>query len=223
MSFSFNQTQSRSGLCRFKKFISFYKPYRLLFAADVFCASVTTLTSLALPLCISFITNEALGPDISDAQAVFRTVGIMLAIIVIQAASGVFFDYKGHAMGAMMERDMREELFRHCQRLPVSFFDNEKTGSLMSRITSDLLNIAELFHHGPENLFIYLLSYVGAFVILFRIDARLSLVVFAFLPLMVIYTVFFQGRLMRVYRESREKIANLNAGLEDTLAGHKGC
>ena len=217
--------QGRSRYYRIKKFFSFYRPYRLLFAADISCASITTLVSLALPLCIRYITSEVLAAGSAGTAplvlgtVVFKTVALMLVLILVQTVSGVFFDNRGHAMGAMMERDMREELFRHCQRLPVSFFDGEKTGNLMSRITQDLFNLAELFHHGPENLFIYLSSYIGAFVILFHIDFRLTLVVFAFMPFMILYTVFFQGRLRRVYRESREKIADLNARLEDTLAG----
>ena len=213
-------TPNNPRLRRLRKFFSFYKPYRLLLAADISCASITTLVSLALPLCIRHVTSGVLGSGAGEASPlIFRTAALMFVLIVIQTACGVFFDNRGHAMGAMMERDMREELFRHCQRLPVSFFDKEKTGVLMSRITSDLLNLAELYHHGPENLFIYLVSYIGAFIVLFRIDPKLTLVVFAFLPFMILYTFFFQGRLRRVYRESREKIAALNARLEDTLAG----
>jgi ATP-binding cassette subfamily B protein len=223
MSFSGTQKENRRNQPRFhriKKFFSFYKPYRLLFTADISCASITALIALVLPLCIRYITGEALASGIAGAAPlIFRTLLIMLGLILIQTVTGIFFDYRGHAMGAMMERDMREELFRHCQRLPVSFFDKEKTGVLMSRITNDLLNLAELYHHGPENLFIYLVSYIGAFVILLRIDVRLTLVVFSILPLMILYTVFFQGKLRRAYRESREKLALLNARLEDTLAG----
>ena len=205
---------------KLKKFVSFYKPYRLLFAADISCACITTLITLALPLCIRYITGEVLGSGSNDPwPLISRTLLIMLGLIVAQTICGVFYDYKGHVMGARMERDMRNELFDHCQRLPVSFFDREKTGALMSRITNDLLNLAETCHHGPEDLFIYLVSFIGAFVILFRIDTKLTLVIFALMPLMVLYTVFFQGRLRRVYRESREKIGELNAGLEDTLAG----
>jgi ATP-binding cassette subfamily B protein len=143
----------------------------------------------------------------------------MLGIIVVQTICGVFYDYKGHAMGAMIERDMRNELFNHCQRLPVHFFDREKTGALMSRITNDLLNLAETCHHGPEFLLITLVSFIGAFVVLFRIDARLTLVIFALLPVMIIYTAFFMGKLRRAYRESRERIGELNANREDTLSG----
>ena len=208
------------SLKKIKKFVSFYKPYKLLLAANIFCASITTLSGLALPLFIRYITGEVLVLGSGDAAPlIYRTAGIMLALIIIQTISGIFVDYKGHYMGAMIERDMREELFRHCQRLPIRFFDREKTGVLMSRITNDLLDLSEVLHHGPEILFIYLISYIGGFVILFRIDIKLTLVVFAFLPLLVIYTAFFQKKLMQVYRESREKIAGLNAGLEDTLAG----
>ena len=189
----------RNKFYRIKKFVSFYKPYRLLFAADISCASINTLVSLALPLCIRYVTGEVLASGGADAAPlIFRTVGVMLALIAVQTASGIFLDYKGHAMGAMMERDMREELFRHCQRLPVRFFDREKTGVLMSRITNDLENLSETCHHGPEFLFISLASFIGAFIILFRIDAKLTLVVFALLLPMILYTVFFHGRLKRV-------------------------
>ena len=212
--------QSRSRFYRLKKFVSFYKPYKLLFTADILCASIATLCSLALPLCIRFITSEVLSSGAAGVTTlIFRTIGLMGVLIIIHTICGVFYDYKGHDMGARIERDMREELFRHCQRLPVQFFDKEKTGALMSRITSDLFNLAETCHHGPENLFIYLAGFIGAFIILFRINVILTLVIFALLPLMILYTIFFQGRLRRVYKESREKIGRLNARLEDTLAG----
>ena len=212
--------KNRPKFFRFKKFLSFYKPYRLLFAADIICASITTLAALALPLCIRYITNEVLASGASEAvPQIFRTLGIMLVLIVIQVIAGIFYDYKGHVMGAKMERDMREELFRHCQRLPVNFFDKEKTGALMSRITNDLLNLAETCHHGPEFMFISLISFFGAFIVLFRIDARLSAVIILLLPLMILYTIFFHGRLRKAYRENRKKIGELNAGLEDTLSG----
>ena len=211
---------SRAKYYRLKKFISFYKPYKFIFSAVLLCAAFSSLAALALPLCIRYISVEALALGTGDAMPlIFRTLLLMLGLILIQTFCGVFYDYKGHAMGARMEQDMRNELFNHCQRLPIRFFDREKTGSLMSRITNDLLNMAEFCHHGPENMFIFLASFIGAFVILLRIEARLALMIFALLPLMILYTVFFQGRLRRAYRENREKIADLNADLEDTLAG----
>jgi ATP-binding cassette subfamily B protein len=109
---------------KLKKFLSFYRPYRLLFIADVSCASITTLGILALPLCIRYITSEVLASGMVDPlPLILRTLLIMLGIIIVQTVCGVFYDYKGHAMGAMIERDMRNELFNHCQRLPVHFFD----------------------------------------------------------------------------------------------------
>jgi ATP-binding cassette, subfamily B, bacterial len=212
--------QNRPSLYKIKKFLSFYKPYRLLFLTDIFCASVTALTSLALPLCIRYITSEVLVNEIADPlPPILKTFLLMFGIIIVQTICGLFYDYKGHAMGAMIERDMRNELFNHCQRLPVHFFDREKTGTIMSRITNDLLNLAETCHHGPEFLIISLASFIGAFIILFRIDARLTLVIFAILPVLVTYTIFFHGRLRRSYKENREKIGALNASLEDTLSG----
>jgi len=212
--------QNRSKYYRLKKFISFYKPYKLLLIASISCSAITALVSLALPLCIRYITGEVLISGIEETTSlIFRIAGIMIVLIIIQTFCGIFVDYKGHTMGAMIERDMREELFCHCQRLPVSFFDREKTGVLMSRITNDLYDLSETCHHLPENIFIYLASYIGAFIILFRIDVKLTIAVFAFLPILFVYTYFIHGKLRQVYRESREKIANLNAHLEDTLAG----
>ena len=215
-----SQNKDRSRYYKIKKFLSFYKPYRLLFVTDILCASITALTALALTLCIRYITSEVLINESADLlPLILKTFLIMFGIITVQVVCGLFYDYKGHSMGAMMERDMRNELFDHCQRLPISFFDREKTGNLMSRITNDLLNLAETCHHGPEFLFISLAGFIGAFIILFRIDSRLTLVIFAILPVMVIYTIFFHGKLRRAYRESREKIGALNASLEDTLSG----
>ena len=149
-----------SSFRKIKKFLSFYKPYKLLLTADISCAAITALVSLALPLCIRYITGEVLVLGTADVvPLIFQTAGIMGALIIIQTVSGIFVDYKGHAMGAMIERDIRNELFNHCQRLPIRFFDKEKTGSLMSRITNDLLDLSEACHHGPEILFIYLISY----------------------------------------------------------------
>ena len=205
-----------------KKFISFYKPYRALFAAVIICSSITAMIKLMLPLCIRYVTNEVLTTGYTDPwPLILKTALVMLGLICVQTFCGIYYDNRGHAMGAMMERDMRNELFDHCQRLPVSFFDHQKTGALMSRITNDLMDLSETCHHGPEYLFINLVSFIGAFVILFRIDARLTLVVFALIPLMVFYTIFFYGKLRRVYRESREKMGELNAGLEDTFSGIK--
>jgi ATP-binding cassette subfamily B protein len=143
----------------------------------------------------------------------------MLGLILVQTAAALFYDSWGHRMGAMMERDMRNELFAHYQKLPFSFFDREKTGSIMSRIAGDLLNLAELYHHGPEDMILYFLSFIGAFVILLRINSGLTLAAFAFLPVMLAYSLFFQKPLRAAYKRSREQIAGLSAQIEDSLAG----
>jgi ATP-binding cassette subfamily B protein len=206
---------------RMKKFLSFYKPYLGLFIADIACAFAVTAISLLIPLCVRYITKNISGGLQGRALGDFiiPIAAAMVVLILIQTAAALFYDNWGHRMGAMMERDMRNELFAHCQKLPFRFFDHEKTGSLMSRITNDLLNLAELCHHGPENIMLYILSFTGAFIILLRINSGLALAVFVFLPPMLAYSLFFQKNLRSDYRRSRESIGNLSAQLEDSLAG----
>jgi ATP-binding cassette subfamily B protein len=169
-----------------------------------------------LPLCVRYITQDALGGVTRDFS---RGALTMLVLISVQTACALFYDYMGHKMGARMERDMRNELFAHCQKLPFSFFDKNKTGALMSRITNDLLNLAELYHHGPEDLMIYGLRFIGAMIILMNINLWLALVVCAFLPVMAAYSLLFQGKMRAAYRNNRERLAELNAQLEDSIGG----
>lgn len=207
---------------RIKKFFSFYRPYLGLFIADITCAFIVMVISLLLPLCVRHITKNILliGPQGRTAgELIVPTVLVMAALIVVQSAAALFYDSWGHRMGAMMERDMRNELFSHYQRLPFRFFDRENTGSLMSRLTSDLLNLAELYHHGPENIMLYFFSFTGAFIILLRINSGLTLAAFSFLPLMLAYSLFFQKPLRSAYRRSREQMGELSARLGDSLAG----
>ncbi|MDR2417988.1 MAG: ABC transporter ATP-binding protein/permease [Treponema sp.] len=206
---------SQSGN-RIRKFFSFYKPYTLLFVADITCALAVSVISLMLPLCVRYITQDALDGVTQDFS---RGALTMLALISVQTACALFYDYMGHNMGGRMERDMRNELFAHYQKLPFSFFDKNKTGAIMSRITNDLLNLAELYHHGPEDLLIYGLRFIGALIILMSINLRLALVVYAFLPVMVAYSLFFQGKMRDAYRNNRERLAELNAQLEDSIGG----
>jgi ATP-binding cassette subfamily B protein len=208
---------------RIQKFFSFYKPYLGLCIADITCAFVVMVISLLLPLCVRYIAGHIPGigniPGQAAGKAIAPVVLVMAALILVQTAAALFYDSWGHRMGAMMERDMRNELFAHYQKLPLRFFDNEKTGSLMSRITGDLLNLAELCHHGPENIILYVLSFAGAFVILLRVNSGLTLTAFAFLPFMIAYSLVFQKPLRSAYKQSRERIGNLSAQLEDSLAG----
>lgn len=205
---------------RLRKFFSFYKPYKGLFLADVLCALLVAAIALTLPLCIRHITGTLLAEGAAGPTREILKVGtFMLGLIVVQTGCSLFYDYMGHAMGGRMERDMRGQLFAHYQKLPYSFFDENNTGQLMSRITNDLISLAELYHHGPEDLIIYSLEFGGALVILFQINRELTLTVCAFLPVMLLYSLFFNKKLARSYKRSRERIGDINGQLEDSLAG----
>lgn len=203
---------------RIRKFFSYYKPYRGLLAADIACAAVVAALALVFPLLVQHVTGTLLAEGIADARGRILLVGLtMLALIAISALCTFFFDARGHGMGAMMERDMRAELFSHMQRLPQSFFDGERTGRLMTRLTSDLESLSEVCHHAPEDFVVYLGKFAGALVILGMQNARLTLVLCGFLPVVALYTAFFSKKLSRSYRRSLDCIAQVNAQAEDSL------
>ena len=143
----------------------------------------------------------------------------MIGLVALYAAANTFVDYQGHMMGARMERDMRAELFDHYQKLSFSFYDEQKTGQLMTRLTNDIFWLSELFHHGPEDLIIALLTFLGAFGILASINVELTLIVFAFLPVMAVYAFYFNKRMNIALRLSHDRVGDINAQVEDTLAG----
>lgn len=145
--------------------------------------------------------------------------GLMLLLVAIQNVGNYFLDYKGHEIGARMERDLRCELFVHMQKLSFNFYDKEKTGQLMSRITNDLLLLSELYHHGPEDYIKYLVRFIGAFVILFFINAPLTIAVFCFLPFLGVFVLYFNKVLNKALRRNKERIADVNAQVEDSLSG----
>ena len=152
---------------RTKKFFSYYKPYKGTFLSVMLCAFLVAAIALILPMCIRYVTKTVLSGNIQDALNQIVLVGaFMLLLIAVQAAANYYVDYRGHAMGAMMESDLRSELFAYYQKLPYRFYDEQRTGQLMSRLTNDLLLLAELYHHGPEDFMIYLVRFVGAFGIL---------------------------------------------------------
>ncbi len=199
---------------RVRRFLSYYRPYRGLLAADLACAIVVSATALILPLCARAITQTLAAPSRIAAIGV-----LMLGLVAVQTACEMFVDYRGHAMGAMMESDMRRDLFDHYQKLSFNFYDDQKTGQLMSRLTNDLFWLSELYHHGPEDLAIAVLKFSGAFVILLRIDVTLTLLIFLFLPCMAAYAFYFNRQMNRALSQSRERIGDVNAQVEDTLAG----
>ena len=205
---------------RTKKFLSYYKPYLGLFLSVLTCAFLVAGITLLFPLLTRYITKTVLEGGVTNAIGeIYRTGALMLLLTLIHTACNSYVDYRGHAMGAMIERDMRRELFDQYQKLPFRFYDEQRTGKLMSRITNDLFSLAELYHHGPEDYSIYSVKFIGAFIVLFHINASLTLAVFLFLPVLAVFSVYFTRKLNIAFTRSKERIADVNAQVEDTLAG----
>jgi ATP-binding cassette, subfamily B, bacterial len=205
---------------RTKKFLSYYKPYLGLFCADMLCAMIVSAITLALPLLIRYITKNLLESHRPDALSQIYTVGaVMVGLIVILTACHTFIDYKGHMMGALMEGDMRNELFEHYQKLSFNFYDEHRIGQLMTWISNDSFDLAELYHHGPEDIVISSLNFIGAFIILIIINVKLALIALLFLPIMGLYGFYFSKRMHIALRKSKDRIGDINAQVEDTLAG----
>ncbi|MEQ1407616.1 ABC transporter ATP-binding protein [Neorhizobium sp. Rsf11] len=206
---------------RLRKFLSYYRPHLPLLLADLFCAILVAGTAVALPLCANLVTSRLLAlSEVPNAYGEVLAVGsVMLAILAIQTVAIFFVDYRGHMMGARIEADVRQELFDHCQKLSFSFYDRQRTGQLMSRITSDSLWLGELFHHGPEDLFIAVLKYGGAMLVLFFIDPPLAGLILLLTPVAVVYALYFNRRMNRALDASKRQIAAVNERVEDALAG----
>jgi ATP-binding cassette subfamily B protein len=205
---------------RNKKFLSYYKPYLSLFLADMACAFIVSAITLILPLCTRYITKNILEGNAPNVLGQIYTMGaLMVALVVVHMLCNMFVDYQGHMMGALMESDMRSELFEHYQKLSFSFYDEHKTGQLMTRLTNDSFALSELYHHGPEDIAISSLNFVGAFIILININVKLTLIVFLFLPIMAIYAFYFNKRMKIALRRSKDRIGDINAQVEDTLSG----
>jgi ATP-binding cassette subfamily B protein len=206
---------------RAKKFLSYYKPYRGLLLADLLCAIIISAAALLLPVSTNFITKNLLAKEGTPGtlDKIYALGAAMLALVALQALCTLFVDYQGHVMGAKMERDMRRELFEYYQKLSFSFYDRQRTGQLMARITNDLLSLAELYHHGPEDLAIAALELTGVLVILAHIDRTLTLIVLCFLPVMFLFALHFSRRMIAALRLSKDRIGDINARVEDSLAG----
>lgn len=204
---------------RMKKFLSYYKPYMGLFCADMACAVMVSAITLALPLCIRFITKNLLEASTPDVTHIYMMGGVMLALVVLYTACHTFIDYQGHMMGALMEADMRNELFEHYQKLSFNFYDEHRTGQLMTLISNDSFDLAELYHHGPEDIVISLLNFIGAFIILITINVKLAMIALLFLPVMGLYGFYFSRKMHTALRKSKDRIGDINAQVEDTLSG----
>ncbi|MGE5605885.1 MAG: ABC transporter ATP-binding protein [Bacteroidota bacterium] len=202
------------------KFLSYYRPYLGLFSADLGCALLAAGINLVFPLIIRYITRDVLGADLTLATAtIWKLVLLMLFLTAVEYCCNYFITSYGHVMGARMEYDLRNEIFNHLQKLSFNYYDNQKTGQIMSRITNDLFEITELYHHGPEDLLISLTKLIGSFIILFQINIPLTLVVFSFIPLMVYFAYYYNRKMRQAFRKNRERIAVINAGIEDSISG----
>lgn len=203
-----------------RRFAPYFKKYRGVLALDLFCASLTTVCELVLPLMVRFITERGMNDMASLTVAlVLKIGGLYLVLRVIDAAANYYMQNIGHVMGAYIETDMRRDLFEHLQKLPFSYYDHTKIGQLMARITSDLFDVTEFAHHCPEEYFIAALKIVVSFVILANTNLLLTLIIFSLLPVMLLCTMYFNTRMRRAFKKSRNQIGELNAQVEDSLLG----
>ncbi len=203
-----------------KKLLGYYKPYKLLFFSDLLFAVVGAAVSLVIPLIVRYITNEVIYFEYHAAIKTILILGaVMVGLVLISMGCSFFMIYYGHVMGTKIEADMRRDLFGHYQKLSFTFYDNQKVGSLLSRVTSDLFDITELLHHGPEDLFISVIKFVGACVILLNINVPLTLVVASFVPIMVVCGYFGNVKMEKAFKLRRKRIGEINGQIEDSLSG----
>lgn len=200
-----------------KKFVSYYKPYKKLFFLDLFVATISALCDLFYPMITREIANNSIPNREIRAIGVFA--GVLLVIYLIKMLCAYFMQYWGHLVGVGMQADMRRDIYKHLQNLPIRYFDNNQTGSIMSRIVNDLQDISELAHHGPEDLFISFFMIIGAFAMLIRINIQLTLIIFYLLPLILLYSMFQRKRLLAVFMKTREKTGDINARLQNSISG----
>lgn len=200
-----------------KKFVSYYKPYKKLFFLDLFVATISALCDLFYPMITREIANNSIPNREIRAIGIFA--GVLLVIYLIKMLCAYFMQYWGHLVGVGMQADMRRDIYKHLQNLPIRYFDNNQTGSIMSRIVNDLQDISELAHHGPEDLFISFFMIIGAFAMLIRINIQLTLIIFCLLPLILLYSMFQRKRLLAVFMKTREKTGDINARLQNSISG----
>lgn len=203
-----------------KRLAGYYKPYKGLFFSDLFFAILGAGITLVIPLIVRYITSTIVHLPAETATGMIVKLGIfMIVLVLIEAFCNFYIAYYGHIMGASIERDMRNEIFSHYQKLSFAFYDNQKVGHLLSRITADLFDISELLHHGPEDLVISIIKFVGAFAILVFINVRLALAAFFFVPFLILYAIYFNKKMKKAFRENRARIADINTQIEDSLSG----
>ena len=204
----------------FQKFIQYYKPYKKVFIFDLICAAFISLVDLAYPQILRSLTKTLF---LKDASMILKTLpiigGILFICYIFQAFCKYYVSCQGHIMGAQMERDMRRKLFDHYENLSFSYYDQHNTGQMMSRLVSDLFDISEAAHHGPENLFISLVKIVGSFIFLFIIQWKLAIILLVIVLLMIFFSAKQNRRMQATFLDNRRKIGDINASLQDSLSG----
>lgn len=203
-----------------KKMISYYKPYQGIFWADMFFAALSASVALTLPLIVRYVTSTLIYMEPAEILAKVKWLAVLLLVMVgVDCYSKFFIANYGHVMGAKIEYDMRAEIFDHFQKLSFAFYDNQKVGQLMSRITTDLFDITELMHHGPENIILSIIKIIGAFAILLSINPLLALAAFVVLPFMFAFAYYMNKKMRLAFRQNRVRIAEINGQIEDNLSG----
>ncbi len=203
-----------------KKFIKYYKPYKSVFFIDLLCATIISAIDLAFPQLLRTLTKTLFAgvPGKIISALIPITIGLLVAYI-IQTACRYYVTYAGHMMGARMERDMRKELFDQYEKLSFSYYDQNNSGQMMSKLVSDLFDISELAHHGPENLFISLIKIIGSFIFLFMINRMLAVPMLILVVLMLVFSYGQNKKMQETFMDNRRKIGDINSSLQDTLAG----
>lgn len=203
-----------------KKLAKYYKPYLGTFILDMILAMMSAAVALVIPLVVRFITSKVAYMSANEALSrIMIIVGVLFVLVLIQWGCNYYISNYGHVMGAKIEYDMRAEIFNHYQKLSYSFYDDQKVGRLLSRITSDLFDITELLHHGPENITISLIKIIGALCILSSIDLRLTIAAFVLIPFMLVFAYVLNKRMKRAFKRNRVRIGEINAQIEDNLSG----
>lgn len=203
-----------------KKFVKYYAPYRTVFFLDLICAAIISLVDLAFPQILRTLTKTLFTEDPSQILGALLPIGLALLVMyIIQTFCKYYVSYQGHMMGAHMERDMRQKLFDHYERLSFSYYDQNNSGQMMSKLVSDLFDISELAHHGPENLFISLIKIIGSFIFLFMINRMLAVPMLILVVLMLVFSYGQNKKMQETFMDNRRKIGDINSSLQDTLAG----
>mgnify|MGYP001622961545 FL=1 len=204
----------------FKRFLRYYKPYRTVFWLDMACAMLVSVIDLIFPQLLNYLTRSVFTRSPQEVLSLLAPLAFGLLAMYLARYGGRFYiTYQGHVMGARMESDMRQDLFDQFQRLSFSYYDHNNTGEMMSKLVSDLFDISELAHHGPENIFISLLKIFGSFVLLLWINVPMTLILLAVTLVMLAFSVWQNGKMRAVFMDNRRKIAGVNASLQDSLAG----